>query len=130
MARSRVLVDTSVLIDHLRKLHKDQTIFYRVSLSHDFAISAVTEFEFLVGASTQNRLSISHLLVRLPVLPFDSGCVQSAVEIRRFLRANNLLIEIPDIFIAATALVHDIPLLTLNRNHFARIPNLRLIDPP
>ncbi len=32
----------------------------------------------------------------------------------------------PDLLIAATALDHDLTLLTRNRKHFTRIPNLKL----
>ena len=36
------------------------------------------------------------------------------------------MIENVDLLIAATALVHDLTLLTFNRRHFERIPDLRL----
>lgn len=41
MARRRILVDTSILIDHLRKQRKDQTLFYRYLLEYDYAISVI-----------------------------------------------------------------------------------------
>jgi predicted nucleic acid-binding protein len=34
-----------------------------------------------------------------------------------------------DLLIAATALAYDLTLLTFNRRHFQRIPNLRLYSP-
>jgi tRNA(fMet)-specific endonuclease VapC len=40
---------------------------------------------------------------------------------------NNKIIDIADILIGATALSHNIPIATLNNNHFERIKNLELI---
>jgi tRNA(fMet)-specific endonuclease VapC len=46
------------------------------------------------------------------------------------LRAKNQLIEIRDLLIAATALTHDLPLMTLNSGHFSRVGALQLLAPP
>jgi len=42
--------------------------------------------------------------------------------------ANNAKIELADLLIGATALRHDLPAATLNRNHFFHIPQLTLVD--
>lgn len=62
----------------------------------------------------------------MPVLPFDSACVSTAVDIYRDLRPSNRLIALPDLFIAATAIAHNVPLLTLNLSHFERVSDLKL----
>lgn len=126
MERERLLIDTSILIDHLRKTQKDKTVFYQRASQYDCLISAVTEFEFSIGSTPQNRRFTEELLVKLPVLPFDSTCVKIAAEIYRELKAKNQLISLPDIFIAATAITHDLQLLTLNQKHFERVENLKL----
>jgi predicted nucleic acid-binding protein len=128
MERAALLIDTSILIDHLRKPRKDKTIFYRFAQQRELLISAITEFEFSIGATPKNRAYIEKLLAKLPALPFDSTCVKTAAEIYRDLKARNQLISLPDIFIAATALVHGVPLATLNRKHFERIDNLQLAE--
>jgi len=124
MANQRVLVDTSILIDHLRKKNKSNTVFFKLSTRYSCIISVVTEFEFLVGTTSANREYTEILLEQLPILPFDSVCVQSAVDIYRDLKSKNQLISLPDIFIAATAIANDLPLQTLNRKHFDRIEQL------
>lgn len=126
MERERLLIDTSILIDHLRKPQKDKTTFYQLSTKYDFVISAVTEFEFSIGSSPANRQFTEKLLAGLPVLPFDSACVKSASKIYQDLKARNQLISLPDIFIAATALTHDFQLLTLNHKHFERVSSIKL----
>jgi len=126
MEHERLLIDTSILIDHLRKLHKDKTVFYQLTFHYDYIISSITEFEFSVGSTPRNRQFTEELLAKLSILPFDSACVKVATEIYRDLKAKNQLISLPDIFIAATAISHDLQLLTLNRKHFERVENLKL----
>ena len=129
MDRERVLIDTSILIDHLRKGDKDRTTFFRAAQRFDCLVSAITEFEFRVGSTAANRDFVSALLDLTPVLPFDSPCVRAAAGIYGDLRAVNRMIALPDLFIAATAVAHDLPLLTLNLTHFERVSTLTVLTP-
>lgn len=126
MEHENILIDTSIMIDHLRKQKKDKTIFYRLSFQYNYVISSITEFEFSVGSTPPNREFVEKLLAKLPVLPFDSGSVKIATEIYRNLKVKNQLISLPDIFVAAIAITHDLQLLTFNRKHFERVCNLKL----
>jgi predicted nucleic acid-binding protein len=126
MERERLLIDTSILIDHLRKTQKDKTIFYQLASRYDCLISVITEFEFSIGSTPSNHQFTEELLTRLPALPFDSACVKSASQIYRDLKMKNQLISLPDIFIAATAITYDLQLSTLNRKHFERVETLKL----
>ena len=126
MERERVLIDTSILIEHLRKQRKERTLFYQLAPHYDFIISSITEFEFLVGATPKNQTFIQTLLSVLPVLAFDSRCVTTATDLYWDLKTRNKLLDLPDLFIAATALTHNVMLLTLNRKHFERIKNIKL----
>lgn len=128
MERQRILIDTSILVDHLRRGNKDRTLFYRVARQHECIVSAITEFEFRVGSTSSNRDFVTALLDITPVLPFDSLCVRAATDIYRELRTSNQLIALPDLLIAATAVAHDLPLLTLNVSHFERVNRLQLFD--
>ena len=69
MARDKLLIDTSILIDHLRKSQKDRTLFYQLSLRFDYVISVVTEFEFAVGFSVNNRQFGEALLAQFSTSP-------------------------------------------------------------
>jgi tRNA(fMet)-specific endonuclease VapC len=71
---------------------------------------------------------VAALLDLTPALPLDSARVSAAVTIYRDLRATNQLIALPDLLIAATAVAHQLPLLTLNLSHFERIASLQVID--
>lgn len=54
---------------------------------------------------------------------------KSAVAIFQDLKKRNALIGTADILIAATAIEQALPIVTLNRSHFERIPALQIISP-
>lgn len=58
------------------------------------------------------------------VLPFDKKTARITVQINYELRKKRKQIDIADLFIAATAVSHNLPLATLNLKHFNRISNL------
>jgi predicted nucleic acid-binding protein len=129
MDRQRILIDTSVLIDHLRRQNKERSAYFQAAQQFDCSVSVITEFEFRVGATQANQDFVSALLDLTPILSFDSACVHAAASIYRDLRAVNRLIALPDLFIAATAVAYDLPLLTLNRTHFERVSALTVLAP-
>jgi len=45
----------------------------------------------------------------------------------RYLRDNGLLIDANDLWIAATALAFEMPVVTRNERHFKRVPELDVI---
>jgi len=49
-----------------------------------------------------------------------------AAEVYHDLRKRNKMIEFRDLFIAATAIAHDLPVLTLNKKHFERIKGIEI----
>jgi predicted nucleic acid-binding protein len=53
----------------------------------------------------------------------------NVTRIRGDLRRVGRRLEDTDLLIAATALEHDLMLVTRNVNHFARVPGLRLYQP-
>jgi tRNA(fMet)-specific endonuclease VapC len=48
--------------------------------------------------------------------------------ITKHLKATNKLIEVPDIFIGATALSNNMKIATLNKRHFERIAGLVIVN--
>lgn len=57
----------------------------------------------------------------------NSASADIAVNINMNLKRKRKLIDIADLFIAATAIAYDLPLATLNRKHFERIEHLNII---
>ena len=122
-----MVIDTSVFIEYLRSYNKQGTIFYKLPQNISYSISAVTLFELYSGATTLTKeKDILTLTQGIVILPFDNTVATMAATIYRKLKSENKLIEFRDIFIAATCLVHNKPLVTLNIKHFSRIKELDL----
>ena len=109
------MIDTSILIDYFRKRDKEKALLYSLSFTYRFAISTVTAFEFFAGLSEIHLEFTNKLFANFLILPFDSTCAQTASEIYKNLKSKNQLISPPDIFIAATAISHNLSLVTLNK---------------
>ena len=67
------------------------------------------------------------MLQAITVIPFDEPTVDKAVDINTNLKRKRKQIAIADLFIAATAISHNLPFATLNRKHFDRIDELNII---
>lgn len=125
MEQSRILIDTSILIEHLRKVNKNKSTFYQLSQRFECIISVITQYEFEIGITPKNHQFSKALLSNVEIIDFDIHCKNTALEIHHHLKSQNQLIPPPDIFIAATAIAHDLPLCSLNIKHFQNIPNLQ-----
>lgn len=129
MADKIVLVDTSILIDYYRKTDKDNSLWVNlVRLGYSFAISTVTKYEIYAGATSNQLAFWNTVLQAITVMPLDEVSVDMAVVINSALKKKRKQIDLADLFIAATAAAHNLPLVTLNRKHFDRIDGLQLID--
>lgn len=124
-----ICLDTSILIDFFRKEKKENSLFFRLTQQYRiFTVSVITEYEIFVGSNPEQQEFWENFFSRIVVLPFDSASSQMAVQIFKDLKAKNKLIEIPDIFIAATAIQNNLPLATTNLKHFDRIEGLELVS--
>jgi tRNA(fMet)-specific endonuclease VapC len=129
MEYRKVIVDTSILIDYFRKQKKEKSILYNLNLNYEIAISIITEFEFLVGFENTKELSfIDNMFGFFEIIPFDSKCVKTAVNIYRQLKKDSKLIPAPDLFIASTSISHNLDIATLNKNHFERVTGIKMIN--
>ena len=72
MANSKVLIDTSIIIDFLRKKNKKSTLFWKIINKYDCYISAITHFELFCSATTLlKRNELEKILNLLTVINFD-----------------------------------------------------------
>ena len=129
MANKIILVDTSILIDFFRKTDKSNSVLINlVKKGYSFKISAITEFEIYSGTN-KNQLSFwNQLLEKIEILAFDKEVVKVSVELNYVLKSKRKQIDIVDLFIAATAINNKLPIATLNKKHFERIDNLKIIN--
>lgn len=91
----------------------------------DVAVSAISQVEVLGfhNLTAADALFFSIVFDLLPQLAITEVVLQRAVRIRQQFR-----LKTPDAIIAATALEHDLILVTAD-NGFTRVAGLSLIDP-
>jgi predicted nucleic acid-binding protein len=129
MADKIVLVDTSILIDLFRKTDKANSVLISiVRQDYTYCISAITEYEIYTGTTSGQIKFWDDFLEKTNVLTFDKTVVKVAVELNKELKRKRKLIDIADLFIAATAIANNLPFATLNKKHFERIDGLTIIE--
>ncbi|MFN0036238.1 MAG: type II toxin-antitoxin system VapC family toxin [Saprospiraceae bacterium] len=122
-----MVIDSSLFIEHLRAKDRAKTTLFQLPKTVPLFVSTVTVFELFSGATNVNKLAeVELILSGVSLLPFLDDEARKATEIFRHLQATGQIIEFRDIFIAATALVHLMPVKTLNVRHFSRVPGLVL----
>lgn len=122
------MIDTSIIIDHLRKKNKSKSQLYKIIDNPNLFVSTITIYELFAGAiDEQKRKDINDFIPIVKILPFTRETAECAGTIYLSLRKKNKIIDISDILISATALIHNLPLMTLNVGHFERIEDLKVL---
>jgi predicted nucleic acid-binding protein len=109
-----LLVDTDILIDHLRGSRRFDPE------GSDVSISVVTRAELYAGRRA-DEVRVDMLLTRFRELPVDRAVAERAGRLAR-----SAGIAMPDALIAATALEHGLTLLTRNHGQFERVVGLQV----
>ena len=130
----RFLLDTNVCIDVLRG-RPEVVARFRENSPHDLGVSAVTVFELIQGAGRApesyrvcERKKVGTFLGSLLQVVFDGSCGQLAGKINADLLNDGTPVGVMDVFIAATAMVMQVPLVTNNARDFSKISGLQVID--
>lgn len=127
------LIDTSVAIALERQAEGLQVVQEQMG-DDAVAMAAITASELLHGvhrADTalrrERRLRhVEDILDSVSVLPFDLETARIHSRIWADLASRGQLIGPHDLIIAATAIAHDLPIATLNPDHFERVEGLRV----
>ncbi len=126
------LLDTDICSAHLRR---------PAGLTHRFVqhsgglyLSTLVLAELYTWAYRRDNPALlikgieESLLLDVVVLPFEAACAKKFGEIRGALLRSGVTVSRIDLLIAATALAHDLTMVTHNTADYQRIPNLRLED--
>ena len=129
----RYLVDTDWAIDHL---HRVSPVVLRLEelASEGLGLSIISLAELydgVLGSGNPQRDEqfLGMFLSAVEVVHLDESiCLDIFAGERGRLRAAGTLISDFDLLIGATAIRHNLTLLTNNRRHFERMPDLNIIS--
>lgn len=122
----RLLLDSSILIDFLRKTNKNDSIFAGLLKQNpEFCISMISHTEIFSGKSVwetrKARKDLEELFSGIYIIPFSLKISELAGKLHMIYR-----IDLLDCIIAATALEQNIPIATLNIKDFKMIKGLKI----
>lgn len=118
-----VLLDTTVLVDHLRG--SPSAGKYIAALGTPPSCSEVSRVEILQGARSAEQRRIERLFALITWIPVDEKVSRRAGELGQRWRRSHSGIGVTDLLIAASAEVLEIPLATNNLKHFPMFEGLR-----
>lgn len=127
------ILDTNICIKVLNGTSPSLIARLRKEDPASLRLSSITKAELYHGARHSQNVAANLLLLDVffqPFLslPFDDRCAEHYGAIRADLAASGQPIGPNDLLIAATALAHDLTLITHNQREFARVVGLRLED--
>ncbi|MGH9831376.1 MAG: type II toxin-antitoxin system VapC family toxin [Blastocatellia bacterium] len=121
------LVDTNVLIDHLRGVKKASLFLRQARKQNALWVSVITIAEIYAGQKTRDANEA--VKVRRLLRFFRVAYLDGRISAHGGAIARDYAVELPDALIAATALKKGLRLATRNIKHFQHIPNLTVQAP-
>ncbi len=123
-----LILETSFLVDLERELIAGEPgpaqRFLESHRAQRLHITFTIAGELAAGPAMNDRARWERSVAPFEVL----GCTPEVSwrygRLYRYLKANGLLIDANDLWIAATALAFGMPIVTRNERHFARVPEL------
>ncbi len=124
----KFLIDTNILVYLSRDSFPgdiDKTCLDKI-FAESFRISVITQIEFLGWRKHTEKsfATAKKMLAKAKIYSLDTNIVEQTVRIRRQYR-----IKLPDAVIAASCLVYDLTLVTLNDKDFEGIDGLNMYNP-
>ncbi len=126
----RYLLDTCVISDFIKGETSTQ-VRLKQTPPIEIAVSAITVMELRYGLALNPQRAptvapaIASLLSSITLLPFSTTEAEQAAQIRAVLRSQGQPIGAYDVLIAATALQHNLIMVTANQREFERVPGLQ-----
>jgi tRNA(fMet)-specific endonuclease VapC len=121
------LYDSDVLIDFLRGAEPAASYVRDDLLRGRVCVSAMTVFELRAGArSERQQQAVEALLAATQIVPVDGAIAKMAGDWFRDLKAKGQETGAADCLIGATCATADALLVTRNRRHFERMPEVKL----
>ena len=126
-----MLFDTTFLIDYEREVKRNRPGLAHAFLVHHsnapLYISILSVGEFAEGFGPTQQSDCWLCLRHYTVLDLDNDIAWAAGQVSRQLRGRGETIGENDVWIAATALHHQLALVTNNTQHFLRVAGLQVM---
>jgi predicted nucleic acid-binding protein len=119
------LLDTSILIDHLRGRAEATEVLLSAAKDSTPMVSVLTRVEIEGGMRSDERHGVRRLFDVLDLVPVTDEIARDAGALLRRYRQSHPGIDLVDFVIAATARVTGARLVTLNVRHFPMFKQLR-----
>ncbi len=129
--RGALVLETTFLVDLERERRRDREGPAHEALARHAGDRLFVTFtvagELAAAASLSDRAAWEAFLAPFRVLPCTRDVCWEYGEVFRHLQRNGLLIGANDLWIAATALAHGMPVVTANAGHYRRVPGLDVL---
>ena len=121
------LIDSNVLIDYVaERIPAENTGFIEQIFEQQFLISVIVKIEVLGFNDVPHKMAAMEEFVDWAhVIPLDEHVTLQTIMLRRKYKK----LRLGDAIIAATALEHNLTLITHNTADFKNIDNLNILDP-
>lgn len=122
------LVDSDVLIWHLRGQQKAIDWLARLATQGTLAISAISVLEVQAGVKAKEEDTTAAFLNGLVCFPIDRDIARQAGEYIRTYRSRGITLDAADSLIAATSVQQDLVLVTRNTSHYPMLEGSHLLS--
>lgn len=127
--KQKYLLDTNICIFLLKKQYGIAQQIEKVGVENCF-ISDITLAELYYGAANSGQkekkmIGVKAIEELFPALSIHEP-LETFADIKTILNSKGLLIDDFDLLIGATALTHDLIMVTDNLKHFSRIPGIKI----
>ena len=125
MEKRLVICDTNIFIEFYKGNDKIINNLHKIGVQN-ITLSSVTSAELIFGAIDKKELQkIKSDINQLITLPINERISNNFIKLMlKYSLSHNL--DLPDALIAATAVMYDLELYTLNLKHFKYIEGLKL----
>lgn len=125
----RPVLDSDVLIDHLRGSGPGRDLLRTLAVGSGYRVTAVTAFELSLGRAYQRNPRPVHAVLAAPSLTLSRRAGLRAGALLAELRERGDPIDVRDAMQAGICLDAGAPLVTRNVSHFMRVPGLTVVHP-
>jgi predicted nucleic acid-binding protein len=118
-AMTDYLLDTNIIIQCFRQAKGFLDLLGSLAHDGELYISTVTRLEVIRGMQEREHETTYALLNSIEAIDVSAKVADQAGELIRSWRTRGVTLEDMDAIIAATALQHDLALVTTNAKHFS-----------